>query len=649
MGYIEFDKSKLVNLEYSLNKEILRLSRTGAYSSTTIVGCNTRKYHGLLVCPIDNFQGERHVLLSSLDVSVVHKDKVFNTGIHKYDGEFYNPKGHKYLKDFVTDIIPSMSFEVGTIKIRKERMMSTNTEQIMIKYTVEDSPGPIKLQFRPLLAFRRAHDLTRANMNAGTRVEFISNGVKLRMYDGFPYLHMQFSRKPEFVQVPDWYYGIEYIEEKKRGYEYKEDLFVPGFFELEVSSGESLVFSASTKEVAPSGLKARFTNELKTKVPRNNFRNCLLNAAQQFIVKRNENTEVMAGYHWFGSWGRDTFISLPGLTLSSGNISQYADILNTQVRKLKGGLFPNMGTDNDPAFNSVDAPLWFIWAVQQYHKAGGLRTWGNYGNAIKEVIDAYAGGTSFNIRMAGNGLISAGTEGKALTWMDAVTSSGPVTPRSGFNVEINALWYNGIMFGLEMARKSKDREFLDKYGSLPEMIRQGFIDMFWDEKKGYLADYVDAAFNRNFDVRPNMLIAASLPYSMLEKPQMKKILDVAEKELLTSRGLRTLSPKNPNYIGIYRGTQEERDNAYHQGTVWPWLLGPYCETYLKVYGECGLKKVREIVFRFEEVMNEHGVSTISEVYDGDPPHLPGGAISQAWSVAELLRVLDLVDNYDIKN
>lgn len=648
MAYINFDKTMLVNLEYSLGKEILRTSRSGSYSSTTIVGCNTRKYHGLLVSPVDNFKGERYVLLSSLDVSVVEGSKVFNLGIHKFSGDHFSPKGHKYLKDFTTELIPSMTYGVGTVRLRQERLLSDRDDQLMIRYTVEEAQQPVTLQFRPLLAFRKIHELTMSNLSANTRINYIDNGIRIRLYEGFPYLHMQFSKKPEFVKVPDWIYGVEYIEEQRRGYDYKEDLFKPGYFELRMERGESIVFSASTQELKPNGLKARFSNVLRTKVPRDNFRNCLLNAAQQFIVNREGRTDIIAGYHWFGSWGRDTFISLPGLTLSRGDLKTCREVLDTQTGKMNQGLFPNMGEEGDYAFNSVDAPLWFIWAVQQYVNAGGRDGWTRYGEAVLQVINAYIRGTSFNIGMRDNGLIYAGQEGKALTWMDAVTPGGPVTPRTGYNVEINALWYNALCFARGNGRNIKDNELKKYINELPGKVKSSFLEYFWDEERAYPADYVEEDGSRNMFVRPNMLIAASLEHSMLEKDMIKNMLDVAESELLTPRGLRTLSPKNPYYKGVYRGTQDERDEAYHQGTVWPWLIGPFAEAYLRLYGERGVKRISSLLKEFDEVMDEHGVSTISEVYDGDPPHMPGGAISQAWSVAEILRIMDLLDQVSMK-
>jgi predicted glycogen debranching enzyme len=643
MSYIKFDKSKVVNLEYSLSREILRTNRAGSYLSTTIVGCNTRKYHGLLVCPVDALGGDRYVLLSTLDVTVVNNDKSFNIGIHKYKGDFYSPKGHKYIEDFETEKIPMMTYRVGGVMLRQERIFVHYEEQFLIRFTILEANEPMKLQIRPFLAFRKIHELTHANMNANTKVEFINNGIKSCLYDGFPSLHMQLSEKAEFIHVPDWYNGIEYPEEQKRGYDYSEDLFTPGFFEVDAKKGDTIVFSASTKEEKPSGLKQKFTRTVGAKISRNSFVNCLRNAAQQFIEKRGNTTLIIAGFPWFGAWGRDTFISLPGLALGKQKISLFTDVLDTQVARLKNGLFPNMGSADNPAYNSIDAPLWFFWSLQKYIENGGENCWERYGDAAKSILNAFRNGTAFNIHMRENGLIYADAPGKALTWMDAVVNGVPVTPRRGYVVEINVLWYNAICFSLEMARIAKDKTFAKEFGLLPELIKKSFIDLFWDDKFGYLADYVNDDEGRNMFVRPNMVIATSLPYSMLDVGKMKQVLDVADKELVTPRGLRTLSPRNSLYKGTCEGTQEVRDNAYHQGTVWPWLIGPFCEGWLRVYNKQGVNKVRKLVMGFEEVMNEHGVSTISEIYDGDPPHTARGAISQAWSVGEVLRIIELLD------
>jgi len=646
MSYIKFEKGQIVNLEYSLGSELIRTNRAGSYASTTIVECNTRKYHGLLVCPVDELGGGRFVLLSSLDVKVLNNNQSFNIGIRKYKGDYFSPKGHKYLEDFATEIIPMHIFRVGSVLLKMERLLVHYEEQLLVRYTVLEAPEKMKLQIRPFLAFRGIHELTHANLSANTKIEPVKNGIKSKMYNGFPYLHMQFSTKAEFIHVPDWYLGVEYIEEQKRGYDYSEDLFTPGFFELEAKKGDTIVFSASTKEENPSGFKTKFTKTIGGKIPRDNYIDCLKNAAQQFVEKRGEDTLIIAGYPWFGSWGRDTFISLPGLALARHRLALYRDVLDTQVKRMKNGLFPNMGTAGHYAFNSIDAPLWFFWTLQQYVLQGGTDCRERYGEAAKSILRAYKNGTGFNIHMRENGLVYADAPGKSLTWMDALVNGVPVTPRRGYAVEINALWYNAICFSLEMAKSEKDKKFIKEFEQLPELIKESFLKIFWDDKAGYLADFVNDEEGRNFFKRPNMVIAVSLPYSMLDKEQMKKVLDVADKELVTPRGLRTLSPGNKFYKGIYYGNQETRDNAYHQGTVWPWLLGPFCEGWLKVYGKQGVNKIRSLVFGLEECMSEHGITTLSEIHDGDPPHAPRGAISQAWSVGEVLRIIDLLEeNY----
>jgi predicted glycogen debranching enzyme len=644
MSYIKFEKSQVVNLEFSLGREVIRTNRGGSYSCETIVDCNTRKYHGLLICPVDQFGGERFVLLSSLDITVVNNDKSFNIGIRKYKGDYFSPKGHKYIEDFNADNIPSRIYRVGGVILKQERLLVHYEEQFLLRFTILEASEPMKLQIRPFMAFRNIHHLTHANLAADTKVESIENGIKSKLYEGFPYLNLQFSTKVEFVHVPDWYLGVEYPEEQKRGYDYSEDLFTPGFFEFKAKEGDSIVFSASTKEEKTSGLKQKFTKTVSAKTPRDSFINCLRNAAQQFVEKRGGKTLIIAGYPWFGAWGRDTFIALPGLALARHKLGLYRDVLNTQVGRMQNGLFPNMGDINNPAFNSVDAPLWFFWTVQQYMEQGGSDGWERYGDASISILNAYKNGTAFNIHMRDNGLIYADAPGKSLTWMDAVVHGVPVTPRRGYDVEINALWYNAICFSLEMARKYNDKKFIKEHEKLAELIKKSFLELFWDEKAGYLADYVNDEEGRNMAVRPNMVIAVSLPYSMLDKDQMKNVLDLADRELVTVRGLRTLSPRNKHYKGVYKGNQEERDNAYHQGTVWPWLYGPFCEGWLKVFGKQGVQKVKNLIYGLEEVMSEHGISSISEIYDGDPPHSPQGAISQAWSVGEVLRIIDLLDN-----
>lgn len=641
MSYLNFDKSELVNLEYSLKRETIRSNRAGTYASSTVIGCNTRKYHGLFVTPMEHLDNDRHVLLSTLDCTLIEGGRTFDLGIHKYEGQIYFPPGHKYIQDFSTETIPRLVYRIGSVRISRELVLVEKEQQLLIRYTILESDGPIELHFKPFLAFRNLHQLSRANMHANTKVKPVSNGVKIRLYDGYPYLHMQFSCSNEFVSIPDWYYNIEYTEEQKRGYDYKEDLLVPGYFECRAKKGDVIIFSAATTEGSPSGFKRKFAAELSKKVPRTSFKNCLINSAEQFFVHHDRKTEVIAGFHWFGTWGRDTFIALPGLTLTRDDQKTFMEVVNTMVQKLQNGLFPNMGSDDNPSFNTVDASMWFFWAMQQYsYKYRHFSPiWKKYKKYFIGILESYRNGTLHNIHMLDNGLIYAGETGKALTWMDAVVYGKAITPRIGCPVEINALWYNAICYCIELAEKANDDAFVDEWKPIAEKVGVSFVESFWDDHKAYLADYVTPE-GKNWDVRPNQIIAAALHYSPLETRMKKAIVDVVKRDLLTTRGLRTLAPNHPNYVGVYEGSQEQRDAAYHQGTVWPWLMEHFAEAYVLLYKKEALPLLEKIINDFDATMMEHGIGSVSEIYDGNPPHKARGAISQAWSVSALLSILE---------
>ena len=594
MNYLEIDKSKLINLEHSLKYELLRSNRAGSYANTTIIYSNTRKYHGLLVSPVPEIDNENHVLLSNLDETIIQHNREFRLGIHKYPGEIWEPKGHKYAFSFKMDPTPEIVYRVGGVKLKKEVILVENEARILIRYTLLDAHSKTKLRLQPFLAFRNAHSLSKENSYALTGYDKIPSGIKMRMYETYPYLYMQTSKKSEFISSPDWYNNIEYIEEKNRGYDYSEDLFVPGSFEFDIEKGESIIFSAGTKQTVGGKLTEQFERESKNRISRSNYHNNLVNAAQQFIVKKNKSTEVIAGFPWFGRWGRDTFISLPGLTLSVNDKKTCKQVLDTMSAELSGPLFPNIGAGENVSLNSVDAPLWYFWALQKY-----LERSKNYSQFIKSywekmkiILEGYKSGTDYNIHMEDNGLIWAGEEGKALTWMDAVYNGVATTPRIGYDVEINALWYNAIMFSLSVAKKAGDKDFVSNWKGLPELVSTSFVDKFWSSERKYLADYVDNNM-QNWDVRPNQIFAASLPYSPISREMKKCVVERVKKELLTPKGLRTLSPKNPNYKGEYSGSQEKRDRAYHQGTVWPWLFGHFAEAYLGVYEESGAEFIRK--------------------------------------------------------
>ncbi len=650
MSYIEFDKTQLINLNYSLNRELLRTNRAGSYASSSIIFTNTRKYHGLLVAPQPLIDDKNHVLLSTVDETLIDNGFEFHLSMRMYPGGHFDPKGHKYLREFRSSPNPCLVYRLGNNVLTKEYIFMQSQDRILMKYTLEDASDKITFRLKPFLAYRSVHDLTHANIDVDTKYKETKNGAVWQMYKGHSRVYMQFSKKARYTHIPDWYYNVEYIKEASRGYPSKEDLYVPGYFELEMKKGDSVVISAGLEENNPGKFKHQFEAEVKKRIPRDSYYNCLVNSAEEFFVKINKKTEVIAGYPWFGRWGRDTFIALPGLALTRKDKKNFTAVVKTMLDELKNGLFPNMGQGKNAVYNSVDTSLWFFWALQQYGIMTGEKShgWKNYGKYMKRILNKFEAGTQYNISMHDNGLLWQGEHGNALTWMDAKVNGKAVTGRVGYAVEVNALWYNAIVFALELAEEEKDTAFVKKWSKWPEIIQESFKDTFWDADKSYLADYVNDGF-KDWSVRPNMIFAVSMPHSPVGSFISNAVLQRVEKELLTPRGLRSLSPKNPDYKGHYIGDQVERDKAYHQGTVWPWLLGAFADAYLKLHGNTGAQYIEILYQKFEEEMHDNGIGAISEVYDGDPPHNAGGGITQAWNVAELLRIRWMLDNLNKKN
>ena len=645
MAYLNLDKTKLVNLEYSLNREMIRTNRAGSYSSYTIVGCNTRKYHGMLVCPIDHFNGGRFVLLSSLDVSFVQHEQAFNLGIRKYQGNHYEPKGHKYMTDLEMELIPKRSYRVGGMIITTELVLVETEEQLLFKVTLEEAHSPTKIRLKPLLAFRSIHELTRQNMVANTRYEEAEQGIKIKMYEGFPYLNMQVSKKPEFIAAPDWLRGVEYIKEQDRGYPFQEDLFVPGYFELDIEKGETIIFSASTSEIKPNGLKSKFTREVKKRIPRDSLLNNLLNASQQFIQNRKGTFKLVAGYHWYSERLRDTFVALPGLMAFQNDNSIYLQILDQAIEEVRRVYFADPAFDLQSNLKDIDVPLWMFYTIQEIEKLfPETDICHKYGTAMTEVIQYIMRLNNNIVHLADSGLIYAKLPGKPLTWMDAIVDGFPVTWRPGYTVEVNALWYNALCYYSSACEKNQKSKEGKKVRELAEKVKTAFIETFWNEKDGYLYDFVDGDYADN-SIRPNQILAVSLPYSPLDLEQRKQVIDVVKKELLTPRGLRTLSPQSPKYQGVLEGSQKQRDLAVHQGSVFPWLISFFVEGYLNIHKQGGLPYVKRILEGFEEEMGDHCLGSISECFNGNPPHAGKGAISMAWNVGGVLRIIKLIEKY----
>lgn len=635
MAYLKFYKEALVNLEYSLKREFLGSNHSGSYVYTTIAGCNTRKYHGLLVVPIDNFGGTNHVLLSSLDETLIQYDKEFHLGIRQYD-EIYDPRGHKYIVDLEIEKNIVTTYRVGGMVLKKAFLFSYNRDQLFIKYTLEDAHSPTKLRIKPFLAFRNIHNLSKANWNINFRYKEIDNGLSMNLYEGFPSLNLQLNKEGEHVINPDWYYNIEYREEKRRGFDSKEDLFVPGYFEVPINKGESIIFSASLSEEESKTFARNFEEQLSKREIRDTFLSVLKNSAKQFINSRNNDTEIYAGYPWLEKNLRDTLISAPGLTVyADGNHQLLEAIIDTFFRKESEILCGYT--------EQIDVPLWLFWTIQQLMKfsKSPKRVWNKYSKSLKDIIISYTASNRSNISLHENGLLWAEEKDVALSWMDSYVASLPVTERAGYQVETNALWYNAISLSLKMEEKGDYSKFL---AETKELIEKNFIKAFWYESEEVMVDYVGHE-GQNRLTRPNQIFPCAFDFSPINDEIKSKVLSNVTKELLTVRGIRTLTPKSNLYKPEYEGDQYMRNEAYHQGSTRVWLLGFYIEASLKLYGESFVRKASELISAFEEDMNVHCIGSISELYDGDPPHQPHGCPSFSGSIAEILRSIKLIEQY----
>ena len=646
MSYLRFEKALMTNLEESLSRELLRTNRSGAYSCSSIVDCNTRKYHGLLVVPVPQLDDENHVLLSSLDVTVVQHGAEFNLGLHKYQGNNYSPKGHKYIREFDCDKVPTTRFRVGGVILKREVVFQHYEDRILIRYTLEDAHSATTLRFRPFLAFRSVRQFTHENGVANRDYQLVDNGIKTCMYAGYPDLYMQFSRKNDFVFAPDWYRGVEYPKEQERGYASNEDLYVPGYFEMSIRKGESVVFSASTSEIKISKLKKLFEDEVEDRSPRDNFFHCLVNAAHQFHLRmKNDDRYILAGYPWFKCRARDTFIALPGLTLSIQERDYFELVMKTAERGLREFMEEKPRTVKMYEIEQPDVILWAFWCIQQYAKEAGKEAClKKYGTLLQDMLTFIKSGKHPNLKLDDNGLLRTFGKERPVTWMNSTANGKPVVPRTGYIVEFNALWFNALKFSAMLAILDQNTEAATHLEVLAEQCKQSFVETFLNEY-GYLYDYVDGNMI-DWSVRPNMIFAVALDYSPLTQEQKKGVLDICTRELLTPKGLRSLSPKSGGYNPLYIGPQTQRDYAYHQGTAWPWLGGFYMEACLKLYKTSRLSFINRQLVGYEDEMTNHCLGTIPELFDGNPPFHGRGAISFAMNVAEILRTLELMEKFN---
>lgn len=654
MDYLNFDKTVLTNLEKSLTKELLRTNRSGAYSSSTLTGCNTRKFHGHLVIPIPEMDSDNHILLSSLDETIIQHGAEFNLGVHEYEGGHFSPNGHKYIREFKCEVIPSTIYRVGGVIISKEQLMVANESRVITKYTLLQAHSATTIRFKPFLAFRSVHTLSKANDMANADAGQAKKGAAYKLYPAYPNLYIQFSKQPNYTHAPNWYNNIMYAKEQERGFPYTEDLLVPGTFEMPIKKGESIYVSAGISEISPTSLKKIWEEELEKRHARTDMYQCLRNAAVQFRHKENGETYLLAGYPWFNVRARDEFIAMVGCTLGIGDKEAFETLAKSVIKEFSN--FVETGKTNViKELDSPDALLWFVWAVQKYisDSSTGSETERRNENKlgvdertiVLDIVNYILQGKHPNLTLDDNGLLKIEGKDVPMTWMNATEDGKPITPRTGYVVEINALWYNALCFASALAA-NPELTANPALTANPELEAQAqktaesFVNTFWNGL--YLYDYVDGDY-KDVEVRPNMILAVSMPYSPLSRQQQKSVLDVCTRELLTTKGLRSLSPKSGSYRPNYVGGMLERNRNYHNGPVWPWFTGAYAESYLKIHKQGGVSFVERLLIGMEAEMKKLCIGTLSELHDGNPPFKGHGAMSYAPTVGEILRILALLN------
>ena len=649
---IRFDHSLCSNLDTALSREWLETNGIGGFASSTVAGVNTRRYHGLLVAATHPPVG-RLVLLSKFEEKLIVDGEVFELSANQYPG-VVQPRGFEFLQEFRLDPFPTFVFEVGGVRLTKTIFMVHGENSVVAQYGL--SPGAsvksVLLELRPLIAFRDYHSLSQENEALNTVMVVEQGIVSFTPYASLPTLYL--AHNATYVGTEGaWYREFQYEVERERGLEFSEDLFQPGLLQFNLADTPATVI-ASTQPGNAADVGLYRANEIQRRqsvIAQAGFADeagkTLAIAADQFIVSRGNDKTVIAGYHWFSDWGRDTMIALPGLALATRRSDIAQSILRTFAQAADQGMLPNRFPDGGetPEYNNVDATLWFFEAVRAYVAASNDTAFvrAELYNVMADIVAWHIRGTRYNIRAATDGLLHAGAEGVQLTWMDAKVGERVVTPRSGKPVEIQALWYNALCVMDDLANRFGDAHGQKRYSALAGFVRWSFNQTFWNDAQGCLYDVVDsAAAGAMFDssMRPNQVFAVSLHHTMLLPDRAQKVVAAVREHLLTPYGLRTLAPSDPQYHGRYTGTPAQRDEAYHQGTVWPWLMGPFIAAYLRVNqgSDTALRQSTEWLQPLERYLLDCGVGQLPELFEGDPPHHPCGCLAQAWSVAELLRV-----------
>jgi predicted glycogen debranching enzyme len=654
MTVIRFDEETCSHLDSAVSREWLETNGLGGFASSTIIGLNTRRYHGLLVAATKPPVG-RYVLLSKLEETLSLDGKSFDLSANRYPGAVH-PQGFRYLKQFRLDPFPLFTYEINGIVIEKTVFMIHGENSTVVQYELktkgrsQQAPSQITLELRPLIAFRDYHSTTHENGALNPLVEAQSGWAAVTPYQGLPTLYLAHSAA-ELSPKSGWYRHFEYDVERERGLDFQEDLFNPCTLSFDLTARPMANVIASTERRDASHVNEYRQRELDRRraviqsAPLDDdFTGALVTAADQFIVSRKSENTVIAGYHWFSDWGRDTMIALPGLTLPTRRFEAARSVLRTFAQHVDQGMLPNRFPDDgeQPEFNTVDATLWFFEATRAYTAYTGdldfVRK--EIYPVLAEIISWHVRGTRYGIKVDPSGLLTSGEPGVQLTWMDAKVGDWVVTPRRGKPVEIQALWFNALRIMEEFARQFGDEAGQKRYRTMAALAQWAFNRLFWNESDGCLYDVVNGG-PPDASIRPNQIFAVSLPYTMLPADRALMVVEKVRELLLTPYGLRSLAPGDPQYQGHYSGDPTSRDGAYHQGTVWPWLMGPFITAYIKVNGGSAVarRQAEEWLVPLQQHLQKACAGQISEVFDGDLPHCPAGCVAQAWSVAEILRCL----------
>lgn len=651
---VNFSKDNKV----AIGHEWLDTNGLGSYASSSIDNCNRRKYHGLLVCSQKSFE-DKFVYLSKFEESVSVGDNEFFLNQSYFEPGVYVPEDDKKLNSsFYHSSVPTSILENDQIRIKRELAMVHGQDITIISYSFENLTddkklNKIYLKLKPMLAYRILHHNGRERDDIDPSVYSMSKKtISFQPSNDLSDLFINSNVEINFEHFPCWYKNFHYSEEVNRGYDYLEDLACPGTISLELTTKKPVLVAVSTQELqktVPSLWKSEILRREKiikeSDLKDASFADKLEFAADQFFIKSHEDSySIIAGYHWFGSWGRDTMISLPGILFATKNEKNFKKVIRRFLDFKKDGLIPNIiaSTIESSSYNSVDASLWLFWALQQFlykKKCSYVLIKKEFWQDLKDIFISYLESKPEHLKCNELALLESGTDAESYTWMDACLFGSSVIPRKGMVVEINALWFNAVSFIEELAIKFKDVEILEKATATKEKIQANFKSQFFLDEQKYLADYIYQGL-KNKQLRPNQLLAVSLPYSPLDKDTQNLIVDKCEEELLTPFGLRTLARDDANYRGRYEGDLVNRDLAYHNGTVWTWLLGPFYEALIKVSDNKNitLKRVRTMLEYFESVFETDGMYSIAEIFDGDSPHDARGCIAQAWSVAEIRRI-----------